>query len=188
MATKLTRNFGKLNRLVPLIKKDYSKRLRTPLKLAILKDISRGVSPVRSKGRFKKYSNSYKSTIRGKSWFFKVNGKLVVLTAGRGETFPTVPFFTGKKISPVNLKVSGAMLKSLKVRTLGSGITNRIEIAFEDDVAFYHNNTGVGPQRIKRRLLPTESDDKGFNRKITALTIRLLETSTSRIIQKFNSK
>ena len=72
MKVTITKDFRNIKRMVPLIRDRYSKNLRTPLKLAILKDISRGVSPVKGKGKFKKYSRSYKDSIRGLVQFFTI--------------------------------------------------------------------------------------------------------------------
>ena len=178
-----------LKRIIPLVKAEYSKRLVRPLKQAILKDILRGVSPVRGKGKFKKYSKSYKQSIRGKVLFFTITSggaqKVIAIKAGRGETLPTIPFILGKSLSPVNLKLSGQMLSSLRVRRLGSASSRKIEIVFEDAVAVFHNKLGAGKSRAIRRLLPTESGER-FNRRISKLTSTLLSTSINVTLKKLN--
>lgn len=189
MAVKVEKDLSNMKRLNTLVKRDYSRRLLRPLKQAILKDILRGVSPVRGEGKFKKYSKSYKLSIRGKVQFFTVNSggttKTIAIKAGRGETLPTLPHVLGKRLSPVNLKLSGEMLSSLKLRALGSATSRKIEIVFEDDVAVFHNKLGAGKAKVKRRLLPTESGER-FNRRISKLTTTILSRSVSSILEKFN--
>lgn len=184
----ITQDLSNIKNLTDRVRQDYADRLLVPLKLAILKDILRGVSPVAGE-RFPKYSKSYKDSIRGKVQFFTVsNGgakKVIAIKAGRGEKFPTLPFVLGKRLSPVNLKLSGQMLSSLIVRKIGGGMTKRIEILFDDEVATYHNKLGAGKSKVKRRLLPTESGEK-FNRRITRLNITLLEKSVSTILREIN--
>lgn len=190
MATvKIIKDLRNMKRMIPLIRKDYVNRLQVPLKLAIIKDILRGVSPVLGK-KFPKYSKSYKASIRGKVMFFTVSGgggakKVIAIKAGRGETLPTLPHAMGKNLSPVNLKLSDQMLNSMKVRKLGFGASTKLEIIFEDEVAIFHNKLGAGKSKTIRRLLPTELNER-FNRRISRLTITLLNRSVSRTLKKFN--
>lgn len=189
MVVKITKDLSNLKRLVPVIKREYSRRLPRPLKQAILKDILRGTSPVKGK-RFPKYSDSYRQSIRGRVQFFTVSGggggkRVIAIKAGRGEKLPTIPFLLGKKISPVNLKLSGQMLRSLRVRSKGSSASRRIEIIFDDEIAVFHNKLGAGKSKTIRRLLPTESGER-FNRRITKLTLTLLSRSVSVTLKKFN--
>ncbi len=185
---KVTKDLSNLKRLVPIIKREYSRRLPNPLKQAILKDILRGTSPVKGK-RFPKYSKSYKASIRGKVQFFTVSSggakRVIAIKAPRGETFATVPFLLRKRISPVNLKLSGQMLRSLRVRSKGSSASRRIEIIFDDEIATFHNKLGAGKSKTLRRLLPTESGER-FNRRISKLTLTLLSRSVSVTLRKFN--
>ena len=185
----VTKDLRNLKRLVPVIKRDYAKRLVTPLKFAILKDILRGVSPVRGK-RFPKYSKSYKDSIRGRVMFFTVSGgggakKIIAIKAGRGEKLPTIPFLLGKRLSPVNLKLTGEMLSSLQVRSFGSTASRKVEIIFNDEVATFHNKLGAGKSKTIRRLLPTEGGEQ-FNRRISRLIKTLLIKSVSVTLNKFN--
>lgn len=185
----VVKDFRNIKRMLPIIRREYANRLQVPLKLAIIKEILRGVSPVQGQ-KFPKYSKSYKESIRGRTMFFTVSGggggkKVIAIKAGRGQRLPTLPYAMGKQLSPVNLKLSGQMLNSLKVRKLGSGASTRLEIIFEDEVATYHNKLGAGKSKTLRRLLPTETNER-FNRRISRLTITLLTRSVSLTLKKFN--
>lgn len=123
------------------------------LEQEILSMITSGISPVAGKGRFKGYSESYKSVIQGKL-SFRTNRYT-------GQVYTIVPQlkvdkvrFAKKRIRPVNMTLSGAMLDSLRVKVYG----DRVEASFKSEIAQYHNNLGAGKSRVIRRLLP---DRKG---------------------------
>jgi hypothetical protein len=149
--TKIGRNIGK--QLSESIKKDYLRRFRkiankgNRLVAVILELISKGISPVLS-SRFLRYSESYRSAIMGKAFFFTRNG--AVLSGEPG----TKGLGLGKKQSPVNLKLSGDLHRSLNYNP-SSGV-----VGFTDKKAEWHNK-GMGVP--ERRLLPTETGEQ-FNR------------------------
>jgi len=119
----------------------------------ILKDIEGGRSPVKGTVRFQKYSDSYRDAIK----------------AGRYRSF-------SKSRSPVNLKLTGKLLKSLQV-TMKS---NKIEITFTDDLFEIHNSKGAGKSKVIRRMLPTNNGEL-FNKSIT-LRIREILSDVKRKI------
>lgn len=120
------------------------------IKSAIISDIESGVSPVQGQ-RFAKYSGSYKDAIR----------------KGRVE----------KGIAPVNLKLSGDLLKSLTT----DNIKSRIIISFEDEKASYHNE---GNDKLPRRaILPTRSGEV-FNKKIRNIIQKALKNALRKIFKK----
>jgi len=124
------------NRVNDANKKTFKKwqtRAKKEIKVEMLEYISKGKSPVEGEGNYEKYSDSYKKQIR-KSLSKKY----------------------GKKIRPVNLKLTGAMLKSLKSRATIKGIS----VWFSSKIAKYHNGDG----RVRRALLPR--DNERFNRPI----------------------
>ena len=151
--TKIGRDIGK--QLSQRIKKDYLARFRkiankgNRLTSIILELISKGISPVLS-SRFLRYSDSYRQAILGKVRFFTTNAGVVAVRPGdKGLGL-------GKKQSPVNLKLSGDLHKSLNYKP-NSGV-----VGFTDEKAEWHNK-GMGvPQR---RLLPTETGEQ-FNRRV----------------------
>lgn len=171
-------------KLIPGVRKEYAKTARRPLVSAIRKDILRGVSPVRGE-RFPKYSKSYKEQIRGKAYYFtNKNGKVVRVVNPKLTALEVAL----KGISPVNLKVTGQMLKSLTSKLRGSffGLVGpKLIIMFKDEVAQYHNELGAGPPKVLRRLLPTDEGEK-FNLRITRLNNRLLDTAVRRVVAKIN--
>ncbi len=104
---------------------------------AMTDDILRGVSPVKGQ-RFQKYSDSYKKSIR------------------KG-------YLKNKGIAPINLYLTGQMLKSLIVKSFG----NFIRIQFDDPKAAYHNEGS--PKMPRRAILPKEGErfNEGIVQKIT---------------------
>ena len=190
-----------LDRVTPVIQRRTSRFLKTE----IISFIKRGVSPV--KGRFERYSDSYRAVIQNKAAFFIKGGKTVAITRGgfQYEFVDDIDSITGydrglkkvrrknkankneskkrkfikqfnselasKRVSPVNLTVSGKMLNSFKVKNRKGGIS----LFFTSKTAAYHNN---GTDKIPRRaMLPTEQGEE-FNRNIT---LRLREIATKTI-------
>jgi len=114
------------------------------LKREIQEHIARGVSPVARYGKYKAYSKSYKKQIN----------------AGR---------YPGKSIRPINLWLTGKMMKSLKGKPSRDGFT----IWFSDGTADFHNNLGAGKSRVIRKMLP--DDDETFNQTITRKVDKLFK-------------
>ena len=113
------------------------------LKKLILESIGRGVSPVEGFGRFDQYSIAYKNAIRG----------------GYYEQYK-------KRQRPVNLKLSGKMLKKLSVKASGT----KLVVKIDSKIADYHNKEGAGKSKIIRRLLPGRKEE--FSRQITSKVLR----------------
>ena len=106
-----------------------------------------GKSPVEGEGKFEKYSSSYKKQIERGSY----------------KKY-------GKQTSPVNLKLSGKMRASAKVRKAKDGIVFWLSSA----IAKYHNGKG----RVDRLIYPTKTGQK-FSRpirqKLATLYVRLFK-------------
>ncbi len=117
-------------RQMSLVRMKYFEKLKTTMKRDIIENhILLGKSPVKGQ-RFAPYTDSYKKAIR----------------AGRYARF-------GKNTSPVNLKLSGDMLKSFRMNLTKKGIV----IAFKDKKAKWHNE---GTSKMKaRRMLPFKRDE-----------------------------
>ncbi len=166
---------------------------------AILDALSIGRSPVDRMGKFQKYAQSYIDQIKLKKAFRRTrNGGFIVLeklsnkelkqyrasdeAKADNKTVGDMIYLlnkhlvdNGKTPSPVNLKVTGDLINSLKVKNRG----DRVNIRFDNEKFVYHNNEGVGKAKVKRRMLPTESGER-FN-----LTINTtLRESLTRLIQK----
>lgn len=127
---RISHDFSKV---LNAIKDDYVTVLSVSLKKKIIDLISKGISPVKGKGRFVRYSERYRDAIK----------------KGRHG---------GKRQRPVNLKLSGALHKSIKGRKTQKGLT----IWFSDKKAEWHNK-GMGSLPV-RRLLP--EGDEGLSRVI----------------------
>lgn len=110
------------------------KQAAVELEKQIIKEISQGRSPVKQANprRFQRYSDSYRKAIKKNRY---------------GST---------KRVSPVNLKLTGKLLKSLFSRPIGS---NRIRIGFDNKLADIHNRRGAGKSGVVRRMLPTRAGE-----------------------------
>lgn len=170
--TKIKIDFKKIEK--ELIRR-AAKTLPTFLKKIIVSDyILRGKSPVKGKGRYEKYSQSYIDQIKMKVAFWtNKSGKVVALSKLSSKELKSFrasktarkdnrknaelikrlnAHLKGKKTRPVNLRVSGKLINSFFVKQVGS----KFLVGFSDDKAVYHNNDGVGPKKVKREMLPTE--------------------------------
>ena len=103
--------------LIPKVRKEFAKRGPIKVKQAIVQDMIKGISPVKGQGKWKKYSPSYKAVIDGKKTFRRFGGKVVVQNK-KDEAFFAKSSPTKMK-SPVNLRHSGGLHKSLKAFTTG---------------------------------------------------------------------
>lgn len=117
--------------------------------------VARGASPLKAggrqtggKARFQKYSPGYINAIK----------------KGRYQKY-------GKTPRPVNLELSGKMMKSIKTRPLKEG---GFSLWFQSKLAKYHNDLGAGKSKVKRKLLPTEAGEE-FSRVIAKNLLEKLE-------------
>lgn len=92
-----------------------------------------GNSPVKGQKRFQKYSKAYSDAIK----------------EGRYGEY-------GKKLRPVNIKLSGETMKSLSSRKVKTGFS----ILFKSFLARIHNEEGAGKSKTLRRLLPTGAGEE----------------------------
>lgn len=109
------------------VQRQWSAESKPIIKKMIINRISKGLSPVAGAGRYVKYSQSYKKQIK----------------AGQFARY-------GKRIRPINLRVTGKMLKS--IRTVDSKYG--FEIYFGSKLAIYHDEEGAGRSKTIRRILP----------------------------------
>lgn len=121
------------------LKTNAQKEVKKSLKAAaalmkedIVETIESGNSPVKGNRRFKGYSENYKDDIND----------------GRYSRY-------GKKIRPVNLKLSGRMLKSIAARLTNNGFV----IYFTSKLAKIHSTEGPGGHaEYIRKVTPTGSE------------------------------
>ena len=130
-------------------------KLSVQMHKEITESISRGVSPVKGEGRFVKYSIAY----------------LRQIAAGRYR-------HNGKKRRPVNLKLTGELLRSLFVRVTKRGLS----ISFDNKLADIHNRLGAGKSKVIRRMLPTNSGEQ-FNRRITKRLFEIMDRLAKQIFK-----
>ncbi len=108
------------------------------LKKEVIDSMSKGLSPVKGgggqsggKSRYQEYSDVYKMQIK------KQNGKFKDY---------------GKRVRPVNLKLTGKMHESIKSRPIKFGVL----VWFESEIAKYHDKLGAGKSKVTRKMLPSE--------------------------------
>tara|TARA_R110000851_G_scaffold114211_1_gene239288 strand:- start:2233 stop:2820 length:588 start_codon:yes stop_codon:yes gene_type:complete len=154
------------------------------LRDGVIDSIKRGVSPVKGFGRFQKYSVSYTQAIKGEAFLDPKSGEWVIFRTINGKkrmiAVDKKKYDRGnseidralerKKVRPVNLTLTGKLLKSLFVKVL----KNSVVIGFDNKLANIHNKEGAGKSKVIRRMLPTNKGEK-FSRSIT---IRLSEALT----------
>lgn len=128
----------KLKESVKKVKDSIRRESFDELIEAIKNVIRKGISPVEGAGRFTRYSESYRDAIK--------------------KGYEAVSDKQGK-VSPVDMTLSGDMLRSLKLKP---GDEGRV-LEFEDEKADYHNNQGAGKAKTIRRLLPRENGEKFSN-------------------------
>jgi hypothetical protein len=115
-------------KLLEETREDFKKEIKDNFGDQLKDLITKGVNPVKKTGnKYQKYSESYKEAIKKG----RVPGK--------------------SRISPVDLKQTGALHSSLKIDISGENPL----VVFDDPKALYHNDEGVGKAKIKRRLLPS---------------------------------
>lgn len=110
--------------------------------------VRKGISPVDGRGRFQRYSQSYRDAIK-KKWVNK------------------------KKVSPVDLFLTGEMLGSLELKSK----QNSVSLVFNDKKARYHQD---GTDKMPMRRLLPEKKGELFTKRITQLIIKALKASLKR--------
>lgn len=143
------------------LKKSLSKINPDPMGRAIVKEmkdmIGKGISPIRGKGRFPGYKDSYKKRIKKQ----------------RGE-------FKGKRQRPVNLKLTGDMLDALKHKSK-KGKRAKLEIGyFDEDEAIKERGHREGANKqLKRPTVPLQRREQ-----FAARIQRIIRLEVDKIIKK----
>lgn len=155
MGVKFTTDLN-LAKITDCIRKEFVRDAPALLESEILNAIMRGNNPT-NKGdrRYPKYSDSYSEAItKG-----RIDGKF--------------------SVRPVNLKVSGDLLRSIRVRPVSGG--NGIRVEFKHFLADIHNRLGpAGKKSAIRRMLPRhdvpgEEFSNNIMRKLRDLTERIVK-------------
>jgi hypothetical protein len=121
---------------------------------AILGMIKKGLSPVKGYGRFVGYSDSYLKSIKS-------------------------GYIENKQKRPVNLTVTGNMLRSFFIRKSSLGLF----IGFKSELAAYHNDLGASTSHVIRKMLPTFHDEK-FSKVVDDRIKDALKLSIDRVKKK----
>lgn len=120
------RFFKIIDKIIPKMIVDYIQKGISPVKMKSAKIQNTG-----NKNRFIEYSELYKSGM------------------GKGKSD-----MRAKRQRPVNLTLTGKMLKSIKSMKK----KNSVKIWFSDKKAVYHNDEGAGKAGVIRRMLPREGE------------------------------
>ena len=171
-----------LPKLVVDVRKEFSNKAPKAIRQAILRDVTKGISPVEGEGKFKKYSTSYKKAIRGQGMFRNIGGKTVFFEGVEDPKFAAASPI--KRASPVTLRLTGQLHNALKVFTTG-GFAKSFRLIFDwrDKLADIHNRRGAGKAKAVRRMLPTESGEE-FNSTITDVIIDRLKRAAKKIADR----
>ena len=151
---KVKTNFKKARDKFDRYESTLYRSLGRPLKRLIVDSINKGISPVAGQGRFKSYSDSYREAIRD----------------GRFRSF-------SKRISPVNLRLSGELLNSIFSQTTRRALI----IGFDNELADIHTNKGAGKSKTIRKMLPQNREK--FSKSITLRLQKIAEAVAKRIFK-----
>jgi len=152
---KVRTNFNPAKKDLKRFKREAGINLQKTYDTEVLREIAGGRSPVDGK-RLKRYSESYRDRIR----------------RGGGD-------FSSKKRSPVNMYLSGEMIKSFFVKIIRNGLS----IGFDNELADIHNRQGAGKSKVIRRLLPTKKGEQ-FSRSIRKRVREVLTQTANKIFKR----
>ncbi len=161
MPVKISINTVAMLKDLPAIQDQFNADLEETLAPELIRTIKGGTSPVRGEGRFDDYSDSYKDTIT------RDEGVIKGTDGG---------YWTGKKLRPVNLFVSGAALGTLLVKTAGKVL----KVSFSSKILKYHND-GAG-HNPRRAVLPDWPGAK-FSTTVTRFIVGRAKVYVDRVLK-----
>ena len=176
--------------LIPRVREEFSRRGPKKVKQAIVQDMIKGISPVKGQGKWKRYSQSYKDVIEDKAAYRKVGSKVIRITDPDQVKKLNADFRNkqnpSKRISPVNLRLTGGLHKSLFSKTVGgfNRESYKLIIGFKNKLADIHNNRGAGKSKVVRRLLPTKNGES-FNRRISSTIFDQVKLAVEKVVNQF---
>ena len=154
MKAKVTYKLAGIQRLLSLLQGDFGSQMGDVITSAVKDQITKGLSPVASVGRYVEYSDSYNHSIL--SGVYKAYGK---------------------RSRPVNLTLSGKMLGSMYATKTDTGII----VGISDPKAVYHDIEGAGKAKTIRRLLPTRKGETFSRPVLQAMMTKLKAIVTKRV-------
>ena len=156
---------GKLQKFLKRLKKPVdgktAKKIGKETVVMMKSSVSKGLSPIKSRGRFKAYKKSYKDRITRSKMF-------------------------GKKLKPVNLKLSGTFLKQLTFKVRRGKFGSLPEIGFFKSYGIdleQGHREGQNNQE-KRPIIPDTSSNENFSVKIT----QMIRKEIKKAIDSFKKK
>lgn len=156
--TRMNRTWLAFSILAP-VRKDFLAEVQQSFGDRVNQVILSGTSPVAGFGRFDDYSDSYKAEINSATGTAKLQSstkKQGVSMNMRISATQNKMVNNGKRLRPVNLKVTGDLLAS-QVLSVGP---NGVSMSYTDQKFIYHNETGAGKSHVLRRMLPTRKGEK----------------------------
>lgn len=155
-----------------LLQKKFRDTMAKTVGAKINDTIAQGRTPVKGgASRFQEYSASYKRQI-------EENDGVIRGTDGRLNT--------GKRVRPVNLFVSGDMLKSQKVEKTPKGVAVSYSKRVDGkNIAAVHNNGDPSRNLPARRILPTKRGEE-FSREVKNHITGTAKKLVIRTVQKIN--
>lgn len=164
---RVTVDFDFVKDINKLVTKKFQKDLGTAIVKKAKQFISRGISPVKGFGRYKGYAID-----RG-------------VPGGYPDGVP------GKANRPVNLKLSGDMLKALKFKNVENGVTigfsDNTNAKILDRVEAHNDGTLEGQNVPQRKMIPDNKGEK-WNVTITKLVDKEFQKAVDDYIVKTNKK
>jgi len=148
----LQEDIARIQLTVPLEVRTKFKQAADIMKKDVVETIERGNSPVAGQRRFVDYTDNYKAAIQGeKAWRSTPDGKPFQVNP-MSEDYE---MFSGKKLRPVNLKLSGRMLKSIAAKITSRGFT----VYFTSKLAKIHSTEGPrGKTASIRKVSPFNNE------------------------------
>jgi hypothetical protein len=89
--------------------------------------------------------------------------------------------FKGGARKPVNMTLTGEMLKSMKVVKTRSSFA----VVIDSEIADYHNRLGAGKKKVIRRLLPTNRGER-FKVFLQKIINKMANSAASKATKKQN--
>ena len=157
ITTTTTKTYKQFLSYAKKLRREVVLDLRDKLKTEVLELMEDGISPTQGGAWEPEYSQKYKSQI--------VAGK-----------------YPGKTISPVNLKLTGKLYRSLK--STAKIVAGTITLRFTDSKAKQHDE-GLG-HLPKRRLLP--NDGERFQASIRTLLTRSVENFSIKLAKRSSDR
>lgn len=153
ISIKVQRSFTKLGAdKLEKSKIKFYQKVADQLPGVILDNWNKGISPVQGVGRFQQYSKSYIEQIEHNRKAERSNNKNAEKSLKKGlvavdkRAHGTAEIFRGKQRSPVNLRLTGFMHKSIRA----TADFLKATIYIDSPYAKYHNGAG----KVDRHILP----------------------------------